>query len=205
MTSPSPRRRRPHPLSVRRRIAPSRLDAMIEEAIVDAYTESEEAVGFHATIDQHLELPFEIVILGVAVIVKKVDVTAGGDIIAVCYRGRERQAIPILELPLPDPPPASSSPFHQRLQSRQLGLQQSALRVQRTLNMLERHGWRVQHEAVDACPAGRLGHTRLGNAHAAVGERKAPVDDASARVRDHPQADIDGSGGSLEPSATVLR
>jgi hypothetical protein len=30
---------------------------MIEEAIVDAYTESEQAVGLHATIEQHLELP----------------------------------------------------------------------------------------------------------------------------------------------------
>ena len=79
---------------------------MIEDAIVDAYTESEQVVGFHATIDMHLGLPFETVVLGVAVIVKKVDVTAAGEVVALCYRGRERQAIPILELPLPDPPPA---------------------------------------------------------------------------------------------------
>ena len=39
------------------RIPPGRLDAMIEEAIVDAYTESEQAVGFHATIEQHLRFP----------------------------------------------------------------------------------------------------------------------------------------------------
>ena len=73
MTSPLRRRRQPHLLSARRRISPSRLDAMIEEAIVDAYTESERAAGFHATIDQHLELPFETIILGVAVIVKTID------------------------------------------------------------------------------------------------------------------------------------
>jgi hypothetical protein len=42
---------------------------------------------------------------GTAVRVKKIDVTAAGTIVAICYRGRERQAIPILELPLPDPPP----------------------------------------------------------------------------------------------------
>lgn len=78
---------------------------MIEEAIVDAYTESEQAVGFHA-VEQHLELPFETAVLGVTVTVKKVDVTGAGEIGAVRYRGRERQAIPILELPLPDPPPA---------------------------------------------------------------------------------------------------
>ena len=42
--------------------------------------------------------------LGAPVTVKKIDVTPGANIIAICYRGRERQAIPILELPLPDPP-----------------------------------------------------------------------------------------------------
>jgi hypothetical protein len=79
---------------------------MIEEAIVDAYTESEQAVGFHATVEQHLELPFQTAVLGVTVTVKNVDLTGAGEIVAVCYRGRERQALPILDLPLPDPPPA---------------------------------------------------------------------------------------------------
>ena len=79
---------------------------MIEEAIVDAYTESEQAVGFHATIEQHLRCPFETVVLGTTVTVKKIDVTAAGSLVAVCHRERERQAIPILELPVPDPPPA---------------------------------------------------------------------------------------------------
>ena len=91
---------------VRRRISPARLDALIEEAIVDAYNESEQAVGFHATIEQHLSLPFETVVLGVTVTVKKVDVTVSNHIVAICYRGRERQAIPILELPLPNPLPS---------------------------------------------------------------------------------------------------
>ena len=90
---------------MRPRISPTRLDSLIEEAIVDAYNESEQAVGFHATLEQHLTLPFETVVLGAAVTVKKVDITTGGHIVAICYRGRERQAIPILELPLPDPPP----------------------------------------------------------------------------------------------------
>lgn len=93
------------PASRRPKISQARLDALIEEAIVDAYTESEQAVGFHATIEQHLALPFETVVLGVAVTVKKLDVAESGHIVAICCRGRERQAIPILELPLPDPPP----------------------------------------------------------------------------------------------------
>lgn len=81
------------------RIPAARLDALIEEAIVDAYTEAEQAVGFHATIEQHLALPFETVVLGAPV-------TAEGGLVVICCRGRERQAIQILELPLPDPPPA---------------------------------------------------------------------------------------------------
>jgi hypothetical protein len=89
----------------RLRISSARLDAFIEVAIVDAYNESEQAVGFHATIEQHLGTPFETLILASAVTVKKIDVTAAGEIVAVCYRGRERQAVPILDLKPPDPPP----------------------------------------------------------------------------------------------------
>jgi hypothetical protein len=87
-------------------IPAARLDALIEEAIIDAYTQAEQAVGFHATIEQHLALPFETVVLGAPVTAKKVDVTPEGGLVVICYRGRERQAIPILELPQPDPPPA---------------------------------------------------------------------------------------------------
>lgn len=61
------------PASRRPRISPARLDALIQEAIVDAYSESEQAIGFHATIEQHLALPFEAIVLGVAVTVKKVE------------------------------------------------------------------------------------------------------------------------------------
>lgn len=79
---------------------------MIEKAIVDACPEAEQAGGFHATIEQHVAVPFETVVLGARVTVRKIDLTVTGEVVAVCYRGRERQAIPILELPLPDPPPA---------------------------------------------------------------------------------------------------
>ena len=105
MTRHGNRDRRASKTTVRPAIPPSRLDAMIEEAIVDAYNEAEQAVGFHATIEQHLALPFETVVLGTIVTVRKLDVIAPGHIVAVRYRGRERQAIPILELPLPHPLP----------------------------------------------------------------------------------------------------
>lgn len=99
-SSKSRRRRRPRP-----RIPPSRLEAMIEEAVVDAYTDSEQAGGLHAMIEQELDLPFETTVLGVTVSVKRVDINENDEIVALCSQGRERQAIPILELPLPDPPP----------------------------------------------------------------------------------------------------
>ena len=61
--------------------------------------------SFHVMIEQELELPFETRVLGKNVSVKRVDITEANDVVAVCYRGRDRQTIPILELPLPDPPP----------------------------------------------------------------------------------------------------
>jgi hypothetical protein len=44
-------------------------------------------------------------VLGVAVTVERVALTASGQIVAMCSRDGFRQAIPILELPLPTPPP----------------------------------------------------------------------------------------------------
>jgi hypothetical protein len=80
------------------------LDALIDEATVDAYSENEELAGFAAVLEDNLGVPFQTTVLGVAVTVKKIDQTESG-IIAVCVRGEHRQAIPILDLPLPEPPP----------------------------------------------------------------------------------------------------
>jgi hypothetical protein len=38
--------------------------------------------------------------------VKKLDVTARGGVVAVCDRGRKRLSVPLVDLPLPEPPPA---------------------------------------------------------------------------------------------------
>jgi len=97
--SESPPRVRQNPLGR------TRLREMIEEAIVDAYGESEQIGGLYTAIDEHLVVPFETTVLGMAVTVKGVDLTDRGEIVAVCSRGRHRQAIPILDLPLPSPAP----------------------------------------------------------------------------------------------------
>jgi hypothetical protein len=78
---------------------------MIEEAIVDAYGESEQVGGFYTAIDEHLAVPFETTLLGMPVTVKAVDLTDRDEIVAVCSRGPGRQAIPILDLVLPSPAP----------------------------------------------------------------------------------------------------
>ena len=41
-----------------------RLDALIEEAVVDCYDETEQAIGLFTMIEGHLELPFQTWVLG---------------------------------------------------------------------------------------------------------------------------------------------
>jgi hypothetical protein len=92
----------------RPRISQTRLAEMIEEATVDCYTDSERITGWFAVIEEHLAVPFETTVLGVVVTVERIDLNRDEQIIAVCRRGRERQALPILDLPLPTPPPAGA-------------------------------------------------------------------------------------------------
>ncbi|WP_432984149.1 calcium-binding protein [Dactylosporangium sp. CA-233914] len=80
------------------------LDALVEEATVDCYNEDEQLTGLYTMIEDNLALPFTTRILGVEVTVRRVDLV-DDRIVAICHRGRERQAIAILDLPLPDPQP----------------------------------------------------------------------------------------------------
>jgi len=99
------KRRRPAPGGGRWPPSRAHLERLIKEATVDAYGESEQRSGFLCMLEEKLGLPFEARVLGVAVIVEGVDLTPAEEIVAVCRRGRERQAIPILDLPLPSPRP----------------------------------------------------------------------------------------------------
>jgi len=88
-------------------MAPKRnatLEAMIEEATVDAYNDDEQLTGLFTMIEDNLVLPFTTTVLGVEVTVKKVDLI-DDSIVAVCARGRDRQRIDLLDLPLPTPAP----------------------------------------------------------------------------------------------------
>lgn len=90
------------------KMSKAELDALVEEATVDAYDEDEQLSGFHVMITDNLGLPFQTTVLGVEVTVKKIDLLPGSGIVAICVRGAYRQAIGILDLPLPDPRPEGS-------------------------------------------------------------------------------------------------
>ena len=75
------------------RLSESALSAMIEEATVDAYDESEQATGWFTMLEEHLELPFETTVLGTVVTVSSIDLRDYGQLNAICTRGRHRQAI----------------------------------------------------------------------------------------------------------------
>ena len=62
-------------------------------------------VGFHTMLDEYLDMPFSTEVLGVECGVNQVDVTDDNHIVAICKRNRFSQRIPILDLPLPNPPP----------------------------------------------------------------------------------------------------
>jgi calcium binding protein len=87
----------------RRRWPPGKaeLDRLIADAIVDAHGESEQRVGFFTMLEEGLRLPFETEVLGVSVTVERIDMTDDEQIVAVCRRGRWRQCLPIVEIPLP--------------------------------------------------------------------------------------------------------
>jgi hypothetical protein len=53
----------------------NKLDQMIEEAIVDAYGDSEQTVGFYTMLEDNLAVPFETEILGIKVTVDRIDMT----------------------------------------------------------------------------------------------------------------------------------
>src|SRR5260370_27074452 len=66
----------------------AKLEKLIEQAVVDAYTEEEQAVGFLTMMEDHLALPFSTNVLGVDVVVEKVDMTRDGQIVPGCWRGQ---------------------------------------------------------------------------------------------------------------------
>lgn len=86
-------------------LSKARLGELIEEALTDAYGESEQVTGFYTMLENDLRLPFETQILGVAASVESIDITEDDQLVAVCRKGKMKQRISLSELPLPSPPP----------------------------------------------------------------------------------------------------
>ena len=100
-----------HATQTRKRVAPRRLpkarfEELVEEALIDAYGEPEQRTAFLTMLEEHLACPFTTEVLGQPVQVERVDLDESDEIVAICRRGRTRQRIPILNLPLPSRPPA---------------------------------------------------------------------------------------------------
>jgi hypothetical protein len=87
---------------------PAVLEALIEEATVDAYGHDEQLTGFFTMIEENLAVPFTTTVLGVDVSVISVDQAEDGRMVARCARGSIRQDIGIVDLPLPEPAPEGS-------------------------------------------------------------------------------------------------
>ena len=56
-----------------RRLGKYRLDRLVEEAIIDAYGESEQRVGLLSMLQMNLACPFVTEVLGTAVSVERID------------------------------------------------------------------------------------------------------------------------------------
>jgi hypothetical protein len=83
----------------------TRLDAMAEEATLDAYDTAEQITGWYTMIADNLTVPFQTQVVGVTVTVERIDLTTRDEIVALCTRDQTRQPIGILDLPLGTPPP----------------------------------------------------------------------------------------------------
>jgi hypothetical protein len=87
------------------KLSKAELDALVGEAIVDCYDREEQLAAFYTMIQDNLATPFQTQVLGLDVIVKDVDLREDVGVVAICARGAFRQAVPILDLPLPAPRP----------------------------------------------------------------------------------------------------
>ena len=99
------RKLKPEPETNLPHLSKAKLEALIEEAVVDAYGDDEQKVGLLTMMQEHLAVPFSVSILGIEATVEKVDMTRDGRIVAVCKRDGVKQRIEILDLPLPKPAP----------------------------------------------------------------------------------------------------
>ena len=84
---------------------PAALEALIEEATVDAYGQDEQLTGFFTMIQESLAVPFTTTVLGVEVSVVGVDLAEDGRVVARCVRGRADRTSEFWTCRCRNPPP----------------------------------------------------------------------------------------------------
>lgn len=98
-------RKKPREKPLLKRWKKSKLEDLIHRAVLDADNDEEQQMGFYEALEEHLKFPFRTAIAGSTVVVRGLDVGEDDEILAVCVRGGEKIGIPLLDLPLPKPPP----------------------------------------------------------------------------------------------------
>ena len=83
----------------------SKLEDLIHRAVLDADNDEEQQMGFYEALEEHVRFPFKTALAGILVVVKGLDVGEDDEILAVCLRDGEKVGVPLLDLPLPKPPP----------------------------------------------------------------------------------------------------
>jgi hypothetical protein len=98
-------RKKPREKPLLKRWKKSKLEDLIHRAVLDADDDEEQQMGFYEALEEHLKFPFRTAIAGATVVVRGLDVGEDDEILAVCVRDGEKIGIPLLDLPLPKPPP----------------------------------------------------------------------------------------------------
>ncbi|HLY74473.1 MAG TPA: calcium-binding protein [Planctomycetota bacterium] len=83
----------------------SRLEDLIHRALQDTEDEEEQQMGFYEALEEHLRFPFKTALGGLPAVVRGLAVGEDDEILAICTRGSEKIGVPLLDLPLPKPPP----------------------------------------------------------------------------------------------------
>jgi hypothetical protein len=86
----------------------SELEALVSEALVDAYGPDGELTAWSAVLEDALAVPSTTTVLGREVTVTKLEIPENGGIRAVCVAEGHRQRIAPTDLPLPEPPPVGA-------------------------------------------------------------------------------------------------
>jgi len=100
-------RKKPRSKPLKTRWSKARLEDLIGRAVADASSDEEEQLGFFSALEDHLKLPFKTALRGRPVSVLGLEVDPDDEIAARCIdlKTREPLSTPLLDLPLPKPPP----------------------------------------------------------------------------------------------------